>query len=78
MGVFKKGDIVTVKKGEHITTGCEEFHEQMEEWKVDSGFQFELISFNIYQGRRQWDVHGTRWCIAEADLELADFTLENE
>lgn len=80
MSVFKKGDIVTVKKGEHITTGCDEFHRQMEAWKRDSNFQFELVSSNVFRWFTQWyvlDFPGG-WCIAEEDLELVDFTLENE
>lgn len=76
--MFKKGDIVFVKKGPHLTKGCEEFHEQMEEWKKIE-YQFELRDCTYYGGQQCWFAPcADSWCVGESDIELVSFTLENE
>ncbi|AJT60760.1 hypothetical protein [Citrobacter phage CVT22] len=81
MSKFKEGDLVYVKKGRHLTCGCDEFQKLMEELKYVE-YQFELGACCEAYDQTCWYITGEEggegWVIAESDLELVNFTLENE
>lgn len=77
--MFKRGDLVVIRKRPHSTTGCELFHLDTEELKLrQTILEIEGHGYVNFKGQNTYHVKGYDWIWMECDLEPVDLSLENE